>query len=427
MNNLIDTIPFIGVRGDVLIETRDAKSGKLVQRSEGHNLFTNYGLERFRASCAGLIGCQYGRNYYFDDIAGDGHLHALNTTTSSSLGLLRYLYLTDNDTALSADDLVPPGTVTGYASRIPYAGADALIGNVNINECLFSRTSLKAVFDFATDRANGTHKSVFFTDNLIATGNTAYRYEDTGINYSLARNYACFCEADDGYFYGTYGTTLYKINPTTLEEAATYTLPATPIYSAIFDVYNGKCYFCTASNSTTLYVFTLSDSSSTTMTLPAVSGTYGGAVIAGYLYYPYATTRVYKFDLSTGASEYKTLSAYAYSNGSIIRVGSQLYWVTNNSTYNIYTYDYDTNTLTELTGVQFAFDSVSNTYSLTGKFYAKTSTVSYYSGASSNAQYVLKKFRPEAAANMITGRVLDTPIEKNNTRTMKVTYTITFS
>lgn len=423
MSKLIETIPFIGVRGDVLIETRDAKTGKLAQRSEGHNLFTNYGLERFRKHCTVAIGAQCGKNTYFNDSASD-ELCCVTGINSYGFGLLKYLYLTDNTSAITADMAQIPGTLTGYASRRPYTGTDITRGSININECAFSRGKLKAVFDFATDRANGTHNSVFWADRLITEFNAYNALEDSGIETSFARAYTQVAESSDGYFYGSVGTTLYKIDPTTLAEVASYTLPATPSAYAIFDVNDGIFVFTTSSGSTTLYVFTLSDSSHTTKTLPSPTSAYSGALINGYLYFPYSTTKIYKFNISDGASEYKSVTL---PGAFVHRSGSQLY-AHGDTSGLIYTYDYATNTLAAtLSATPESGNCICNTYSLANKLWFSRTISSYYNGSATNYVYILNKLNPsKPRANMITGRVLETPITKDNTQTMKVTYTISF-
>lgn len=420
MSNLIETIPMIGVRGDVLIETRDAKTGKLAQRSEGHNLFTNYGLERFRKACAHAIGGQFGRNLYFDEAIIECEPGAAANTTS--FGFLKYLFLTDNANAITAADSIIPGTLTGYATRDTYSGSDMTRGTINRNESLFTKDSLKAVFDFATDRANGTHKSVFWSDFASATYNN-YASIDAVSNASLASNYSQIVESDDGYFYGCLGTTLYKIDPATLAGIATYTLPATSDAYAIFDVAGGYCYFTTAHNATTLYVFKLSDSTSTTKTLPAVFSTYGGAVIGGDLYYPVSGTTIYKYNLSAGTN---SNIAQSQAGAYIRRLGNELYSCGSNGG-QVYRIDYSTNTATA-TGC-YAPEGVAlcNTYSSTSKLWYKRQTNSYYDAMLNSQPVLLQHFNlTRTRANMITGRVLDTPITKDNTQTMKVTYTISF-
>ena len=423
MSNLIDTIPFIGVRGDVLIETRDARSGKLAQRSEGHNLFTNYGLERFRKYCAYAIGCQFGKNVYFSENSNDQVL--VNAGTEN--GFLKYLYLTDNEAAIAATDSVIPGTLTGWASRTTYTGTDVTRGALNQNESSFTKDGLKAVFDFATDRANGTHKSIFWGDQAtLATYNINACIDPAAIEAKLARGYTRLVESDDGYFYGSVGTTLYKIDPITLSELATYTLPATPSSTAIFDVAGGYCYFTTASNSTTLYVFKLSDSTNTTKTLPAVSLTNGGAVLGGYLYYPYATSRVYKFDLTAGTGVYNTVTI-PNTDCRIVRIGNNLFTLGSNG-QSLYAYDYDTNVFTAVAGCYPPDPSkVENTYSLTNKLWYLNPLLCYTGSATDTVNALQYLNLAKKRANMITGKVLDAPITKSNTQTMKVTYTISFT
>ena len=422
MSKLNETIPFIGVRGDVLIETRDAKTGKLAQHSEGHNLFTNYGLERFRKYCVAGIGAGFGANAYFSE---NGANDVYPQISGTSWGFLKYLYLTDNEVAVSANSRRIPGVLTGWADRMAYAGADITKGTINANETILGRDGLKCVFDFATDKANGTHKSVFWGDQAtLATYNARSNYSPLVSSGAKGlRGYQNYVQADDGYIYGHVETALYKIDPTTCEEIATYTLPAKPGLNAIFDVYAGNLYFCTSGESTTLYVFTLSDSTNTTKTLPAAASTWGGAIIDGYLYYPYSSTRIYKYDLSAGTGIYNSITL-PDSNGFIVRSGSDLYYISFSSAL-LYSYDYSTNTLTS----KFTLPSqyTRSTYNLPGKLLYLDPLTSYVGGTPNTVWAFMTVDLTILTANMITGRVLDTPITKDNTQTMKVTYTITFS
>ena len=427
MSNLIETIPMIGVRGDVLIETRDAKSGKLAQRSEGHNLFTNHGLERFRKYCAMGIGGQFGCNTYFDENLIE---EVYQVSNSVYFGFLNYLYLTDNAETIAATDRLVKGAVTGYASRAIYSGTDVLRGTLNQNETLFMRSGLKAVFDFATDRANGVHKSIFWADDITTSYNKFASLEDSGIQYSFTRIYNRLAESSDGYFYGSSGTTLYKIDPTTLAEIATYTLPATPTYNGMFDVNDGLCIFTTGPSATTLYVFTLADSTSTTKTLPVASSSYCGALVGGVFYYPSGSSKVYAYNISAGTNTSKTPGISGLSPDTIIRCGNALYITKHSADALIFAYDYSANTNTS-TGVLRPLGDVDgttlcNSYSLAGRLW-QMRRITSYNGTSPFYKYTLQKLNLSLApANMITGKLLDTPITKDSTQTMKVTYTISF-
>jgi hypothetical protein len=282
------------------------------------------------------------------------------------------------------------------------------------------------VFDFATDKANGTHKSIFWGDQAtIDTYNMAAQILSSGIQYSLVKNYVGFVEADDGYFYGSDGTTLYKIDPTTLAEIATYTLPAAPVATAIFDVSGGYCYFNSSQWSTTLNRFKISDSTNTTITLPALSSTDGGAVIGGYLYYPYEGTKIYKINLSDGTSEYKSIALLSGDNF-IRRCGSDLYVIPYSSSIRTAKYDYAANTLTD-TNCYLALETYYSSHSLTDKLWCKRQVNSYSGPTGVTTYQLLQQDLTKGMANMITGKLLDAPITKDATQTMKVTYTITFS
>jgi hypothetical protein len=428
MSNLIETIPMIGVRGDVLIETRDAKTGKIAQRSEGHNLFTNYGLERFRKYCAMGIGGQFGKNAYFQE---NTESEVWSATNASSWGFLKNLILTDNAAAVAATDRRVPGNLTGFATRYPYAGANITQGSINMTETRFTKSGIKTVFDFATDKGNGTHRSVFWADGLISAYNNYASFEDPGFAYSPARTYSNFAESNDGYFYGNVGSTLYKIDPTTFAEVATYTLPAAPSSSGIFDVTDGICVFTPTYGSTTLYVFTLADSSNITKTLPggSTSYCYGGGLVNGILYYAGGNDTVYAYNIAAGTYTSKAPSGVGTINV-CLRCGTTLAIMGGNASAKCSFYDYATNTATG-TECYTPVDRVDgqsacNTYSLTGKLWHPRK-ISCYGSDSIYSVYAIHKLDlNNGRANMITGKLLDAPITKDNTQTMKVTYTISF-
>lgn len=423
MNRIIDTIPaVIGVDGHVLIETFDAVTGKKKAETEGHNLFTNYGLERFRKYCSSAIGVQFGKNvYYHEDLENE----VFYANSNVAFGLLKYLFLTDNASAISATDTQIPGNLTGWATRATYAGTDVTRGSINLNETRFFKNGLKAVFDFGTDKGNGTHRSIFWSDQASLTAYNMLSSVEPHLSTgeSLASSYVQIVESNDGYLYGCVGTSLYKIDPTTYAELATYTLPATPTNNSIFDVFGGYCYFCTAHNSTTLYVYRLSDGTNSTLTLPGNSGGNGGAVIDGYLYYPYSSTRIYKYNLSAGTGVYNTVTLSG-SGCYIVRNGSNIYLI--DSSANLYSYDYATNTLTNLNRAVYT-TYLRSTHSTANKLLLFRGLNSKYDGSATNLVNALFTHSlTQNPANMITGKVLDAPVTKNNTQTMKVTYTISF-
>lgn len=261
----------------------------------------------------------------------------------------------------------------------------------------------------------------------INTYNSYSCLEDSGNAYPLARKYTTMVESNDGYFYGALGTTLYKIDPTTHEELATYTLPATPTQDAVFDVSDGVCVFSNSPFSATLNVFMLSDGTSTTKNLPYASGSYGGALLGGILYYPYNQSTIYAFNITAGTNTSKTPSG-AGSIYRVMRRGSALLLL--NSSNIFFEYDYTSNTVTA-TGITAPISPANgivpfNTYSLAADIW-QSRQIACYNGTTLYYTNALQKINfSKISANMITGKLLDAPITKNNTQTMKVTYTISF-
>lgn len=406
----------VKLRGDIKFELFDAMTGAKQLETEEHNVVTNYTYWLLRNSIHGLIGGQYGGNSMFNE-QNSNNEHSLNVMSSKDLGFLKNLYLTDNSIAVSASTVKTLGTVTGFATREPYVGTDVLRGSVNINECLLKLGSAKLVFDFGSDRANGTHKSVFLTDREYTETNVAPNIVDAGYTSQINRAYTVFVESDDGYFYGALGSTLYKIDHTTLAELETYTLP-TSYSNGIFDVAGGFCYFTSDRKSGTLYKYSLSTETHTTFSIP-VSSSNSGAVIGGYLYYNYSNTRVYRVDVATGSSTSQSISA-AYS-AAIYRLGSTLYLVTD----KLYAYDWDANTLTPALFMPTASYPIYNTHSLIGQMYCGVYISSYYNGSNLISKNILRKAEiNKDMSNACTAKVLTTPVVKSAGQTMKVTYTI---
>jgi hypothetical protein len=434
-----DSVSLMGLKGHVKVETFDARTGMREKWTEGDNVFTNYGLRIFRNSCALLIGGHFGRNIFVPEYEPGGSRHWMDNARYQSMGLLQYLYLTDNMAPLTASNVTVQGNITGWSERATTASTDPLRGTLNINESLFANNRLTAVYDFATDKANGTHCSVFFADRTPTEyQNDLLLYGFSGHYATLARAYVWMVEGDDGYFYGTVGDILYKIDPITLEEISSYTLPATlNNNNTLFGVYNGYCYFHVGSGSSTpLYCFRLSDSTFTTFSI-ATSYARGGAIVDGYLYYAYSNTRVYKVDLSTGTATFNTVSLPGTSSGGALRCsGGYLYYVVGGgglsgspggSSANFYLYDYNANTVGDAVFARAGYNFVFSTYSLpAGTLWLQVNASSYYDGGTTSISrsWLSKYDLSQPLAGAITAKLLDEPVTKLDTQTMKVTYTI---
>lgn len=417
------TIPPIKLSGHVKIETFNDHTGKKVFETEGHNLFTNYGLYLFRSLSKLIIGEQFGCNFWLPE-------NLLSTAINSSdTGILNYLILTDNTNAITVNDHVIPGNITGICRRYYGTSTDPKYGLLNMGESKFCENYFRGVFDFATDRANGTHKSVFFAN---ATDNTSQGYMNLLAmkkailpTYKPVRTYGRFSEDENGNLYGAYGTTLYKISPIDYSEIGTYTLAVQPYL--LFEVIGNTCYYIGSANATTLYITDLSSGSTTQKTLPYGPNVYYNCIINNYIYINYYGT-IYKINLTDLTYSSKSISSniqgYNVSNPALCRGNSNLYALDSKA---IYQYDFEANSLTKIESVNLSSCNPSNSAHHVFPLFNE-SAYCYYSGSSStNFDFIYTLDSSFRCSNLITGKLLDAPVTKTSDQTMKVTYTISFS
>lgn len=416
-----EELSFMGVKGHVKIELFDAITNKLVQKTEGYNLITDYGKARlkdhFLMCVVALFGCQRFINE-------DNLLSVISSSRSNSYGVFKTLYLTDDSSVPSPSDIAVSGNTVGVCPRYPNSSSDPTWGTINQNECRATREQMKLVFDFGTDKANGTFQSIQWCEMTNREqSNTDYSYQEIGV---LPRSYASVVQSDDGYFYGVYSTTLYKIDPDTMQEIETYTLPVSSSgRNGHFDVNEGYCCY---GGSNTLYIYKLSDKSYTTATLRG-SNNYGGAILGGYFYSGYDTNYVYRVKLSDGTTENKTCPLYNYKN--IGRMNGQLCYQLNSYGTTIYTYNYDANTHEAIEGTfshSLLLGGCTQTYqAMLGIVNRRAYIASSASEGNSLTYYALRlDYQPPPRRNLVAKKRLDAPVTKNNQQTMKITYTFNF-
>lgn len=75
-----------------------------------------------------------------------------------------HLLALDTATALLAGSLAVPGQLIGYASPAPYAGAEPKQGTINLGESFIDASKVRLVYDFSTDKANGTFQTLALSD-----------------------------------------------------------------------------------------------------------------------------------------------------------------------------------------------------------------------------------------------------------------------
>ena len=405
MNEFISPVR---LAGNVKIETFNDHTGKKVAETEGHNLITNYGLYCFKTASKILVGGQFGSNIFEseDNVS-------LSSPSNVGIGMVYGIALTDSAIPITSDCFKIKGNITGKAYRNYSVSTDPLVGLINLKECLFTEESIKMVFDFATDRANGTHKSVFLSDKGFDS--LVYDWGYKALNKcKLQRTYTKLCYADDGYYYFSVGNTLYKLDPNSFQEIATFPLSVDPYF---LDVANGKCYY---SDGDALYITTLSSTNTEKRTI-ANTKIGRGCLIGDYLYINELNSAyIDKYNVSSAVNEYKKLSV---TPTNLYKSGDSIQYTDGNG---IYSYDYSSNTATKI-GETVSGSSFFN--SASGGTPKMNKTInSYYNGPSVNANQIICECNlAHVGANTVTGKVLDAPVVKTSDQTMKVTYTISFS
>lgn len=421
-----DKIQLLHPAGHIKLETFDALTGRKCAETEGHNLFTNYGLERFRRyqvlGLTGYMGC--GNWLAENDSSGE---EIYSNENNPSWGFLKYLITTDNSAAITAADCIIPGTCVGWAARGGSATTDTKCGAVNIAESYCGRNGMKMVYDFPTDKGNGTHDSVFWSDKAVGSYNYYWPYAYIDTAKQFARAYTCFVESNDGYFYGTSGSTLYKIDPDTYAEVATYTLQSSPS-TWLFEVYDGICYFTVSYSVSSIYVYNTLTSTGSTISLgKTVYYAGGGAVISGYLYFCNYGQTLYKLKLSTNVLTAVRDWTPNLNYGHTRRVGSNLYFIVMNTADGIYSVDPSTGNYTAIANTYFPTTLYPGASHTVSDALWIPRTITSYGSSQKNTYTPWKWSFTKTYANMITAKVLDAPITKLNTQTMKISYTITWS
>jgi hypothetical protein len=207
--------------------------------------------------------------------------------------------------------------VIGWATiNAAYSGADLKGGTISTTLSRGHDGAAKFVWEFANDRANGTFRSICLVRTTGITDADKYTKllpKTTFVAGGFARAYSMLTEGG-GYYWGGIGSNLvWKIDKTTLQEIAQYTLPNTPAYvSIMYD--SGYIYFWYSQK---FYRYNVS--TGVTETSAAISNrldVYGenssAHIYNGYIWWLIkATNRVCRLALSnftTVGDEYKAIS-----------------------------------------------------------------------------------------------------------------------
>ncbi len=147
------------MKGKATLTLSDAATGKVVQRVEESNMVTDAISRLFNPPHEALI-----------DTNWPGQMPAMLPMWKNILGgiiLLGNTLEESRDNIMLREDCVPVGTA-GDA----YSGANVMRGSLNINESYETENGYHFTWDFPTDKANGTIRSVALTSR--AFGNAGF-------------------------------------------------------------------------------------------------------------------------------------------------------------------------------------------------------------------------------------------------------------
>ncbi|MDR3665305.1 MAG: hypothetical protein P4L35_00555 [Ignavibacteriaceae bacterium] len=421
----------LGVKGHVRVELHDAETGELTDVQEGDNFISNVMYT--------LIMKQVQKILFAGNIPNNGIGFPIINSGSYGVfdGMFRNLVLTDSTLAESpTTETNIPGNMVGWANKVPYVGTSAYQGTINQIESFATENLVHWSFDFATSVANGTINSVCW--GFVYPEVAGYMLGSKLISQQLtylgrcARTYSFVC-AGDGFFWGTVGTALYKIDPVSYAEIATYTLAFAPgAYSMC--VNNGFIYYYGNS-----YVRKQNILLGTVVT-SVNSSCYPYAVDATYVYCIYPTSPSYFYrlkvsDLTQVDAKYITINVAGvptnlYTYCMYMRGGNLYVMCYTGYSYpaGIYLVNYVAGTATLVNGSNFLNDV--KIFSDGTTLFLPYTENNNFNNVGNTSTTMLASF-PNAEAtvsyNLMARKLLPSPITKTSAKTMKIIYEFTFS
>lgn len=155
------------MKGKATIILKDAATGKVVQRIEESNMVTDAISRLFTPPQDALL-----------DTNWSGQIAAMLPMWKNVLGgiiLLGNTLEESRDNIMLREDCIAVGTA-GDA----YSGANVMRGSMNINESYETENGYHFTWDFATDKANGTIKSIALTSRAFGNAGFANCENSTG-------------------------------------------------------------------------------------------------------------------------------------------------------------------------------------------------------------------------------------------------------
>ncbi len=256
------------LKGYVKVQLFDAKTGKLKHEQEGSNFITHATKATMKAFQARQIfmnkhGSVHNEKYYRNSLTDNNWNGIYNTI--GSIGPFQYMILTDDNRAEDpATQQRVIGNFLAWANtQTTYSGTDTSIGTININEsrAAGALNKITYVFDFATDVANGTFQTIWFSPHQL-NSNTAIENEEgikkitvRHVNAINAMSNTPYFFCDGSFIYTVYNNNIYSQNLSTDEYSLLSTSGAPTSISHICRDAASGLFYCARPGSTTLYVY----------------------------------------------------------------------------------------------------------------------------------------------------------------------------
>lgn len=410
------------IKGKTLIELTDVKTGK-VEQYEDENIITNAG------------------QLYINAMASLYSVNDLNNSSYKRFPLYKGAFggikLFENAIEENVNNWHLPkqsnNKIIGYASCDTTPGTDAKRGSANLEETVELENGMQLVWDFATSEANGTISCVCLTSGY--GGEIGYpTYYDLGPSVQLS-GYVIGYDVDNGYIYVSTNQYLtgklqkYKYNMNNLKLSDKFLEPA--LVSEVNSQYSGDAisalgvrfldastlYYINARGHTaTIYYIdaeTLSLRETVTLTLPASiyysGGLHNGIVLDGYAYFTKDTKdTIYKVNLSNTSD----ITEFIMEGAELFCMFHKLHngdIISGNVVFSPETGDYQCGITKSLGMSVYNYIEDSNFI------------IASYGNGSPKMYAIPNSLMLHSINN------LDTPVTKTADKTMKITYTLTYT
>jgi hypothetical protein len=418
-HELVKLKPYTGVINESKIQLFNAKDGALEVEATSHNLIAS--------RIAQMAFC----DWFYERLKWG--------QAAWNVGVFGKMKLSDWGGAEDAGMRFMLGKVIGAFASNTYHGISAAhFGTLNTGESSYGDSVrsgvLKMVFDFATNVANGTIRSIWFgtvgTD-YYASGNSPSALFSRQPSTPAMSNVADFC-VDSSKVYVVLSSayaTISKRNPATMAEEASLTISGISNIQSICWGRDGYLYALAQASSAPNYRILRIDLSTFTYVdydeIPTGASTYMGngiAVFNGKIYYMDSSSQLREVDKDTGA----LLNTYTYTGLGIEQFNRVQATATELIlTYNGNWWSFDSSWNRRMSGIQSATSgmnfegslSVNNSYPrailLPNEFpFCPGSLLHWYYGT-----WYYRYFQ-----DAVCHTKLAADIDKTSANTMKVTY-----